>query len=94
MGRPTGKSLNPVAFVDLHEKLFPPLTRAEIAEAAGISPGALSDLMTAKSFASDKVAHELARVLNCKRETLFPEYVQFGPRPRTPRRASNRKAAA
>ena len=94
MGRPSGKALNPQAFLDLFERLDPPMTRADVAEAVGVSPGYLSDLVKGKVFASDTKAHNLAAVLRCRRETLFPEYTQFGPRPRTKQEKRERKVAA
>lgn len=82
MGRPAGKSLNPVAFTDLLDRLEPALTRAQVAGAADISPGTLSDLISGKVRASNETAIALALVLRCDKATLFPEFVQFGPRPR------------
>lgn len=88
MGRPAGKSLNPVAFRDLLDKLSPPLTQAAVAEAANVSAGTLSDLIAGKVRASNETAVALALVLHCDKATLFPEFVQFGPRPRAEGKAA------
>lgn len=82
MARPSGKALNPAAFKDMADRLLPALSAAEIAEAAGISASTLSGLVSGVTRASNETAAALALVLRCDRATLFPEYVQFGPRPR------------
>lgn len=82
MARPSGKALNPAAFKDLADRLVPALTAAEIAAAAGISASTLSGLVSGVHRASNETATALALVLRCDKATLFPEYVQFGARPR------------
>lgn len=82
MPRPSGKALNPEAFYEMLERLDPPMTQAAVADAAGISASTLSDLISGTTRAADGTATSLALVLRCKRGALFPEYVQFGARPR------------
>lgn len=82
MARPSGKALNPDAFRDILEGLPESPTAAAIANAAGISPSTLSELLAGTTRASDRTATELALAMRCRRATLFPEYVNFGARPR------------
>jgi transcriptional regulator with XRE-family HTH domain len=82
MARPSGKALNPDAYRDVVERLDRPLTDAQVAEEARISPSTLSGLLSGVTRASNETATALSLVLRCRRGTLFPEFVNFGARPK------------
>lgn len=78
MGRPRGWILNrkPYEFALVQRGI----SRAELAQQAGISAQMLSDLASSKrAGASPRTANALAAILECPVELLFPEAAGFGP---------------
>jgi len=71
VGRPKGLAINRWAFNDLCRLHC--VSRAEVARAAALSAGYLSELVSGAKGASPATARRLAEALSCSVQTLFPE---------------------
>lgn len=77
MARPRGLRLNPAA-LDAAIRRHPnaPISKRNIAEAAGISPGNLSELCSGKCRASLATAEAIAQAADAEVMALFPELLR------------------
>ena len=73
-GRPRGVNVNPAAIEDMLAKVC--MSKTELAETAGITPGHLSDMLRRQKGASEKLVREMATALRCSPETIAPELTQ------------------
>lgn len=70
-GRPRGLNINPAAVEDLLDKAC--ISKSELCEIAGITPGHLADMLRRQKGASAAVVREMAVALRCRPETIAPE---------------------
>lgn len=69
-GRPRGLNINPAAVSDMLARAC--LTKRELADAAGISPGHLADMLHRDKGASPTAVRAMATALGCSPETIAP----------------------
>lgn len=73
-GRPRGLNVNPAAVEDLLDKAC--VSKATLAQAAGITPSHLSDVLHRQKGASVDMVRSMATALRCRPETIAPELTQ------------------
>lgn len=74
-GRPVGLLANPDAFADLLDGR----SQKWLAEAAGMSPSHLNEMLAGSKGATPELAHRIAAVFGPSKRagTLFPELAEF-----------------
>jgi transcriptional regulator with XRE-family HTH domain len=69
-GRPRGQNINRTAVEDLLRKAT--LSKSELCEAVGITPGHFADMLHRDKGASESTIRAMATVLDCSAETIAP----------------------
>jgi transcriptional regulator with XRE-family HTH domain len=69
-GRPRGQNINRTAVEDLLRKAT--LSKSELCEAVGITPGHFADMLHRDKGASESTIRAMATALDCMPETIAP----------------------
>lgn len=70
-GRPRGLNINPVAVEDFLSVRC--MSKKELCDLAGITPGHFADMLRRQKGVSPTVLRDMAMALRCSPETLAPE---------------------